>query len=106
MNPSHDSTDFREFGPEPSWPQWTLSVLLLILLVGGCVAAPYVVLRTAGPWAAIPSAVLAVTFYSRCRFRRDGFGPLWLDMVDMQVLILNVIVVVYSAVLIVRTLIG
>lgn len=103
MNPSEMSRTSSEVGPEP-WLRRTGSVLLFLLFVGACLAGPCIVLLTIGPWAALPAAVLAIVIYCMCRHGESGFGPLWLEMVDVLTVFGNAGIGLFSIVQLVRPL--
>jgi hypothetical protein len=55
-----------------------------------------------GPLAGLPASVLAIVGYAKCRYGGGRFGPLWLEMVDMMVLLGNAAAFVVSCALLVQ----
>jgi hypothetical protein len=81
------------------WLRRTSALVFAVLLMVSALFGSHVALVFAGHWVALAASVLALVAYSRLRGRRMGFGPLWLEMVDMGVLLGNTGIFLVSCVI-------
>ena len=104
------ATEKQQGDPEPAGPRRTpllhrLPTVLAVLVLVLAFASPYVWVVLAAvrcPLAGIIGAPLVAVLYSRMRFGGGIFGPLWLELVDMVVILGNAGSFVFSCVVAVR----
>jgi hypothetical protein len=71
------------------WLFQASSPSLAMLLIVSALCASHVALFLAGPLAALLASVLAITIYIKYRYGGGIFGPLWLELIDIAVLLGN-----------------
>jgi hypothetical protein len=92
-----DTNWSSEEGTEQRLLHAALSVLAVVLLGAAMFSAP-VVLVAFGPPVALLTSVLVLSIYSWWRNGGSGFGPLWLELVDLGVFFGNATAFVISAI--------